>query len=215
VGWSLLAHRLNGKLNWNRRAAGWARQGYRERGAGRPLRALASLAAAALLAPGVALRRSRALARTPCDLGDAAWRSPMTRAWRDFAGRHPDGFIGPRFLTTLEVPPGAQVCRIEARPVIRGLPLALDVSVAVDRRVLLRHRVADQQPFVLSVPLTGLAAGRHELEITTRPFLVPDEYLGDGDQRPLAFRLQEVRLAAEPEAALTGAPPPARPKGAA
>ena len=43
-----------------------------------------------------------------------------------------------------------------------------------------------------------LAPGTHELKILANWFTVPDRYLGNGDLRPLAFRLRRLELGRAP-----------------
>ena len=203
---SLVAHRLEQRFGRRRRAAeltaaavgAWKRS---ERA-----KALAQLARAVLLAPEVAGRRfflrqlAPALRRYWPGLRPLAltWANPhlpeMTTVWRSFGELHPDGCVGPHYETTIHLERGSRWVQVEAAPIFGLLPEALTVEVAVDGKILLRHRLTAGGPFCLSVPVDGFAPGEHRLEVRSSSFVLADDFFGNGDYRPLVFKLIGVRL---------------------
>jgi hypothetical protein len=190
--WSLAWHQCQGRRDRLRRAGKLLRARYAARAAGQRCRALASLLRASLLAPGLACRR---LIR----LGPGGWKgrdSTCTRVYRGFTGVYPDGWVGPTYLTTFRLGPGDRTLCLDGAPYINRLPRPFDVAVAIDGREVCRHHLSEHRPFSLAVPLEGLAPGEHRLAVTSGPAIVPRDYLGTEDDRPLCFRLR--RLAVTP-----------------
>jgi hypothetical protein len=152
-----------------------------------------SLAAARLLAP----------ARVPAkrwlrQLGLLRRHSPLTLMWQRFTGMHPDGGVGPLFVAPLDVNPGHRWLRLQGTAAGRERP-PLDLRLEIDGRPVVGQRRQHGQRFTLTVPVAGLAAGAHQLTVASGSFFVPHDYLGNGDFRPLAFRLHALWLSGEEE----------------
>jgi hypothetical protein len=47
------------------------------------------------------------------------------------------------------------------------------------------------------VPLKAVRPGAHTVSVASSPFVVYDDYLGNGDCRPLVFQLKALRVEAE------------------
>lgn len=200
--WSSLAeYRLEQRTARRKHAAALAVKGFRARNAGQLLKSVAFFTQSALLAPAVAVRRlalqieaisPRRAEGSPVDL----WmgRSPITRAWRSFFGVHKDGCIGPVHVRPIRIVPGQENLSLELLPLIPGLGGMVNLEVAIDGRLIQQYQVRRGQRFSLNVPLTGFGWGNHELTLTVSPFLVVNDLLGNGDRRPLAFRLGAVEI---------------------
>jgi glycosyltransferase involved in cell wall biosynthesis len=177
---------------------------------GRPLATAAHVAGGALLAPDVALAGAAApLARHASGLARLLVRlstrprsrpSPQTEAWRGFTQLHADGWAGPFVELAFERPAGDAACdlQFEAATTPEGLrgPLALTVNVPgvpATQVALGRSGVVATR-----LPIGHLSPGRHVLTIEANRFLVPHERFGNGDHRPLSFRLLRLQVIAEP-----------------
>jgi glycosyltransferase involved in cell wall biosynthesis len=129
--------------------------------------------------------------------------APGTLVWRSFTGIHPDACVGPTYRCEFQSEPGDQVLRIEGAPAVACAPVPVDLELVVDQATVSHFRVRPgRRPFALRVPLAALPPGRHELEVRSPIFLVPHDYHGNGDMRPLTFRLLRFELVKDdPEAA--------------
>lgn len=207
--WQLRASHALWQLDRRRRAVEWMRRGrqsWRER---RRLQTLPYLAAGALLAPDVVtdvlvmplvkprvwrllqgrdrLRRLRRLIR-PDPL------HPATLAWRDFTAQHGDGWVGPTHLRMIELAEGSQRLTISGGTEGFRMPRAVAIELFVDGAPIAREQLGRGQAFKLSIALPPLAAGPHELKLVSNTFIVPYNYFGIDDYRPLAFKLKELAV---------------------
>jgi hypothetical protein len=64
----------------------------------------------------------------------------------------------------------------------------------LDGQLLGRQRIGRKKEFTLRLPLKAIAPGSHELTIVSNVYSVPDKFLGNGDFRPLSFRLRQLTL---------------------
>jgi glycosyltransferase involved in cell wall biosynthesis len=208
--WKPRYWRLLGSLvrrRWRGRAAVWLCRADQARGR---LRRAAYQMRAALLAPDLVLRRSWLLGsaarlarvlqlrpRPPLYTWESRRLPDHATAWRSFTGVHADGCLGPHYVAPFRLEPGSRRLRLDGAPLY---PLPLDVEVAVDGETVLRRRTSEG-PFSLEVPVTGFGPGEHRLEVRSGPFVLLDDLHGNGDDRPLTFRLLGVRVSAEVESA--------------
>ena len=70
----------------------------------------------------------------------------------------------------------------------------LELSLSVDGEPIGNRRTVQKGEFSLSVPLEGISPGKHQLKITANTFVVPYDYAGADDFRPLSFRLLHITL---------------------
>jgi glycosyltransferase involved in cell wall biosynthesis len=200
---SLACHRSEKRLQRLLQARDHAIRSYQCRVRGQWLRAAKYWAMGVILAPDIAVRRRLLL----CGCSPRGRReSPITRAWRNFTGMHSDGLVGPTYITPIELRSDCATLCIEGECVLPWLPLTAAMEVSVDGQVVARHRAAGPGSFSISAAMTGMKPGSHTLRITTRPTLVPHDYTGLNDPRPLGFRLKRLRLEeAAPAAARSNA----------
>ncbi len=204
--WSLSEHRFEKRWGRRSKAARLAGTAYAAWGQGKRLRGAARGAAAALLGPEVLVPRflarlcsgaRRSSAGQDRTTGQPGPLSPLTRAWWNFTGQHPDGPVGPKFVTTVDTGPTHRSLRVVGRSVLEGCPQPRSIAVSVDGRVVHRHRADGGPSFSLAVPLGPLRPGPHEVTIASDTCFVPHEYVGNEDYRPLAFRLIRLALSEE------------------
>jgi glycosyltransferase involved in cell wall biosynthesis len=183
-----------------------ARSDWREhrRGAG-----AARVVGGALLAPDVALagaasplaRRVAGPARALVQLvtGGRATLSPLTEAWRGFTRLHADGWAGPRVELTFDRPEDTARCELlfEGSTLPEALPGPLMLTVRVPGVSLVRVEVGRQSTFSARLPITHLAPGRYGLTVDANRFLIPHARWGNGDYRPLSFRLLRLQVVDE------------------
>ena len=159
----------------------------------------------ALLAPDIALalaaaplaRRAAGPARAVVQLvsGGRARRSMQTTAWRGFTSLHHDGWAGPHVELTFDRPEGAAGCELlfEGATLPQALPGPLTLTVTVPG-MSPTHVQVDGNAFSTRLPIAHLVPGRHRLTVDANGFLVPHTRLGNGDYRPLSFRLVQLHV---------------------
>ena len=109
--------------------------------------------------------------------------------------------MGPRLAVQRDTTPAAHAVGVtgEAHALSRDRPLVL--TIRVDGLIVGRHRIGRSGEFAARLPLAApLAPGPHTVEIEASQWFVPDRFQGNGDFRPLAWRLGEVELEAEDSA---------------
>jgi glycosyltransferase involved in cell wall biosynthesis len=161
---------------------------------GRPLwwRLRLSLARTRLLAP-VRARGKRWLRRF-----GLSRVSPLTLMWRPFTGMHADGGVGPTYVTDIRVVPGCRQLHLHGAPAVAGQSPPPDIRLYIDGQPIAGQH-CDGEPFTVTAPLEGLSPGAHQLTVRSSSFIVPHEYLCNGDFRPLSFRLRGLVLTGKEE----------------
>jgi hypothetical protein len=220
---SLAEHRLEQRLGRRRLAARLAVAGHEAWQHGSRLRGSVCRLASALLAPAVACRRLLARPSSAEGRGwaEAVGRpnGPLTRVWRAFRGIHSDRWVGPTFVATLRVQPFLRFWRcsfpgvpfgptfVPAPPGHRGSlwlylegcrvlgqPRDLRLGIALEGRPVQEYRAPGVPAFSCRICLTDLEPGDHLLTVSCDSFIVPHDYLGNEDHRPLSFRLQSLEV---------------------
>jgi glycosyltransferase involved in cell wall biosynthesis len=191
------------RFDRRRRAVRWllrAREDWRE---GRALHALLPALAATMAGPDVFLD-TVVMPGLRSSLGPRQgrihplrlWRGrdrPETTGWRTFRGIHSDGWAGPELVSGLEAVPGDRDLVLSGTVNWRS---STRIDVFVDGRHCGSRTVKRRAEFSIRMPVASLAPGPHEIRITSSTWFVPDEFLRNGDFRPLAF--QVAKLAFEP-----------------
>jgi glycosyltransferase involved in cell wall biosynthesis len=178
-----------------------AREAWRQ--AERP-RALACAAAGALLGPDVVTdvmlvpavksRLHRLRTPSPGTTRKPAALRPQSLAWRDFEAVHADNWAGPVMVTTISVESGHTACELSCTTGGFQMPQPLELTLSVDGRRVSREVIAAGGAFSVRVPLGGAAPGDHELKVTANTFVIPYDYMGADDYRPLSFKLLNIKL---------------------
>jgi glycosyltransferase involved in cell wall biosynthesis len=198
------------RLSWaghrfDRRGRAWRllQDGKREWFSHQRARAVAHLTGGLLLGPEVALAGAAApLARRAGGAGRLLTRavshgvsSPQTEAWRGFTQLHSDGWSGPRLELTIDRPEGQAVrlC-LQGMTMNEALRRPLVLTVQVGEGSPQRVDVGRDGTFALELPLKHLAAGSHQLTVDANQFFVPDARWGNGDARPLSFKVLRLEV---------------------
>lgn len=202
--WSYSLHRLNRRG----RAAELLRQSREAWRQSQLLRTAGYLAAGGVLAPDVlanvvllpvlkprlwSILQRRWRLRIP-QLRRTQADPPHTLAWRDFTGLHSDGWAGPVYVTTLTIEPGQTHLTLAGSVALGRMPRPLEIELFLNDQSLGRQRIGRKQEFTVIVPLPAVAPGEHTLKIASNTYGVPEIYLGNGDFRPLSFKLRQLIL---------------------
>jgi len=204
--WSL------GRQKQFKKANGLLARGYALHRDGRNLTAAACLLGGALLAPGQAAlrawRRHTAVLnpyRTPAAVpADHLWLRPEslpadTLTWRSFTHLHDDGCAGPRLFLRFHLEPGQHWLELEGAAVLKYLSVNLRLEMLLDGQPAGRFQIRRLRTFSIRISLAHLKPGDHELEVLADSFLIPHDFVGKGDRRPLSFRLGRICLRPELE----------------
>lgn len=132
--------------------------------------------------------RAGALASAPRRL------APQSLAWRDYQALHPDGWAGPVLVTTITVEPGQTLCDVSGTTGGFLMPEPLELALALDGRPAGARQTVARGAFSVSLPLGAVAPGVHELKITANTFVIPHDYMGADDFRPLSYKLSSITL---------------------
>jgi hypothetical protein len=119
---------------------------------------------------------------------------PQTLAWRSFTTPHPDGWAGPHVVLPFQRPAGdrAELAFEGDAPIPVGGPLVL--SLAVPGAPTVRLAIEKPGAFRTMLAIDHLPAGDHELDVEASGYFVPHDLSGNGDYRPLSFRLTRLQV---------------------
>jgi glycosyltransferase involved in cell wall biosynthesis len=179
---------------WNRRhdAQRHARQVDEARAVGRSGPAFVSMLKTAKQSPHVAYHRFAVPAMRR--LGVAGLdRRVISRVGGGFTGRYADGWIGPVYRTTIEVPPDATRLRLqfEHYPQAAGRHAALEVTLIVDGRRLASRRVVGREDFSLEADVTPWRGRSCRYEVESAEYFIPRVLTGVPDGRRLSVILRD------------------------
>jgi glycosyltransferase involved in cell wall biosynthesis len=199
--WRIVASYAAFRFNRRVRGAQLMRAGRAAWAAGHRLRGAGCLAAGALVAPDVVtdvvvipvlkpalskmLRRPVTRRRTVL---------PHTEAWFGHATLHDDGWAGPTLVMDLDLEGPHEALVLSGRTDLGRLRGPLELELTVDGRSLGSQRILSRNEFSIEWPVIGLPAGRHRFRITASQFMVPHDYFGNGDFRPLSYRVSRVEI---------------------
>ncbi len=204
--WLVLASYLKFRLGRRRRAMALLKQAREDWQGGRRMRACLSAARCLALGPDVAAHVALLpeLARlSPAWFERLRWlaklvgpggRHSETLAWRGYERMHEDGWVGPIMQTALEVRPGQRLLRLEGAVEIGHHRRPLELELELGGRKLGRFPAARAGDFALTAPLDGVEGGRHELRVAASSYFVLHDFRGNGDFRPVSFRLRRLSV---------------------
>lgn len=207
--WQLRGSYARYRLDRRRRAAELLRKGRQQWREARRLQTVPYLAAGALLAPDIVadvvvmpvvkprvwqLLQQRARLRRLATLVKPTPPHPATLAWRDFSAQHADRWVGPTYITPIEVSGQPSQLRIAGGTEGFRMPKPITIELFVNGNSIGRKALGYGQEFDFTIQLPPLAIGAHELKITSNTYIVPFNYFGVDDYRPLAFKLKELAV---------------------
>jgi glycosyltransferase involved in cell wall biosynthesis len=119
---------------------------------------------------------------------------PNTVAWRGFTGLHPDGWAGPQLELEFDRPagPDAALGFEGVAPVPLGSPLTL--TFAVPGAPPVSVHVEKDRAIHARLPIGHLTPGSHRLSVEATAYFVPHDLTGNGDYRPLSFKMVRVTV---------------------
>ncbi len=200
--WRLEASYFAFRLDRRGRAVRWLRRAQEDRGRGRFLSGALHSVAGIVFGPDVFLDTTfmpglreffgKATGRIRPFQFRAKRDRPETSAWREFRGVHTDGWAGPELVTKIEARPGHRELVLQGSVNWRAMSR---IDVFVDGRLCGGQTAKRKADFEIRIPIQ-VPVGLHEVRVTSSSWFVPDDFLHNGDFRPLAF--QVGRLAFEP-----------------
>jgi glycosyltransferase involved in cell wall biosynthesis len=204
--WQILWSHGVFRLNRRQRALGLFRQGREAWRHAQRMRTAAYVAAGALLAPDILadvlivpvlkpriepLLKRHGRLRLPRFLKRRKV-APHTLAWRDFTGMHSDGWVGPTFVTTINVEPTHRRLRLDGCASFLRLRWPLAIELYIDGTPMGQQRISRKADFTVMFPLHATTPGAHEVKIVSSSYTVAHDHLGNGDFRPLSFNLKQL-----------------------
>src|SRR5262249_55480850 len=147
-----------------------------------------------LLSPWATLRRlarryGPSSWRRSCATPRRGWlREPLaagTLGWLSYATLHGDKCVGPTLRLGVNGKLGHRYLWLYGAPVLGFDPTLApgELELFLDGRPVARHCPGKEPNFRLELDITGLAPGPHELKMVSRSYVVPHDYLGNGDLR--------------------------------
>ena len=106
-----------------------------------------------------------------------------------------DGWAGPEIVTTVDARPGD--CELVLAGTVNWRS-STRLEVFVDGNLRGGRWTKRRSNFEIRIAVGNLAAGPHEVRVTSSSWFVPDDFTHSGDFRPLAFQVS--KLAFEPAA---------------
>jgi glycosyltransferase involved in cell wall biosynthesis len=203
--WRLTLSLANYRFNRVGRGREWLRQAQEAWRHRQVVRAIPYALGGGVLAPKVAFYvgiyppfRARAnglLRHALSRLAERRGIPPQTVVYLEHTEPWGDGWAGPRVLVRPEATPGARVVVVQGWVELSYMSKPLTLSVRVDGQEVGQEGVERSGDFVLQLPLLRpLTSGEHSVEVEASSWYVPHRFTGNGDFRPLAWRMTEVRL---------------------
>jgi glycosyltransferase involved in cell wall biosynthesis len=176
---------------------------------GQVVQAVTHALAGAILAPEVAfyvgvypsLRdRATGVWKTVLDrLARMGGVAPQTAVYLDRTDGWSDGWVGPRLIVGRATALPAQSVGVRGWADLRYMRKPLILTVRVDNQVIGRHPLREPGDFVAQIPFADpLAPGAHTVEVEASAWFVPHRFTGNGDYRPLAWRMGEIEIEVAP-----------------
>jgi hypothetical protein len=120
---------------------------------------------------------------------------PQTAAYLERTEPWNDRWVGPRVVVNRETAVPARFVRIRGWADLKYIDRPLFLTVSVDEQVIGRHRLGESGDFTVHLPAPSpVASGLHTVEVEASAWFVPHRFAGNGDFRPLAWRLVDVEL---------------------
>jgi len=194
--WRLAASHARFRFNRRGRASRLMREGRQHYRAKHRLTGLTKITIGGALAPEVAadvavpaLRPFFARVRGALRVGRQV--RPHTQAWLGHNALHNDGWAGPEVMVPITVGPQHTALQLVGSVVQGRLRRPLELEAFLDGHSLGRKPVG-KSDFSVAWDLASVPAGPHEVRIAASAFVVPHDYLGNQDYRPLSYRVVAI-----------------------
>jgi len=120
---------------------------------------------------------------------------PQTAVYMDHTDAWEDGWAGPRLVVSREAGPGVLTVFVQGWVDLRHMKKPLVLTVRMDGQEIHQKGIEKSGGFRMELPLSQpLLPGPHTVEVQASTWFVPHRFIRNGDLRPLAWRLGEVRL---------------------
>src|SRR6185295_5823506 len=104
---------------------------------------------------------------------------------------------GPTLIVDICVEPGHTSLTLTGTSVPASLRGPLKLEALVGGRSLGARSIGTDHTFALTWSLSGVPVGPHQLRLVASTFMVPDDWLGNQDYRPLSYCVSQLRLVGE------------------
>jgi hypothetical protein len=120
---------------------------------------------------------------------------PQTAAYLEYTDSWSDGWVGPRLRVSREAGPEVRLLRVEGWVDLGHIKGPFVLTASVDGQEIGQKVIKESGHFTLELlPLQPVAQGIHGVEVKASAWFVPHRFLGNGDYRPLSFRMEEIRF---------------------
>jgi glycosyltransferase involved in cell wall biosynthesis len=204
--WRIMADYLWFKLDRRGRAAGLMRTGRDQWRHGQRLRGGSRIVAGSFLAPDVAsdvvimpvLKPIvRSMIRRPL-LPRRRAVSPQTQAYLSGTDLYGDNWAGPNVILTRELERGQTSLLLAAHPPPGELAKPLTIEAFVDGRSLGARPADAGGAFHMVWPVTNLQPRAYQVRLKANGFVVPHDFLGTHDYRPLSYHVVSLQFTNDP-----------------
>lgn len=169
--------------------------------AGRPLRGVLDFALGALVAPRHAghllkgaLKPLVFEARTRLFGRRGLSFRAETEGWSGFTGLHGDGWVGPTLALSVDWAPGHTRVVLKGKTKPSRFNPPLEIEALIGGESLGTREVGRRVEFELVWNLPQASGGRQRLQLVANSFMVPHDYFGNHDYRPLSYHLTSLEI---------------------
>ena len=111
----------------------------------------------------------------------------LTLTWPVFAA-------GPALVVELDIEALEAELTLSGTTDLGRLRGPLDLELSVNGQSLGRRRIQDRNEFSIQWHVVGFPPGRHQFRIAASSFMVPHDYFGNQDFRPLSYRVTRLEV---------------------
>lgn len=207
---SLMYWQLTLSLSWYRfnrvgRARAWLRQAQDDWHHHHRIRAIPYSLAGSALAPEVAFyvtlypflrEHAEGIAKRAVHrLAMMRGVYPQTAVYLDHVELWHDGWAGPRLVLACDAVGGEQTLVLQGVVHLAYMSQPLMLTVCVDGRQVGVRQIEESGAVTWHIPLEErMSPGQHTVEVQASTWFVPHRFTRDGDFRPLAWRVESIRL---------------------
>lgn len=202
--WQISASLLQYRFDRRARAVGLMRAGRQQIREGKTLAGTSKVLRGSLLAPDVVsdvivLPLARPYVRKM--LGQRVFTrrrralSAQTEAYLSGAELYADNWAGPNIVLTRELGRGQTSLTLTAQAPPGELGAPLSIEAFIGDRSLGQRNAGSSPSFHIAWPVEGLAPKAYQVRLKANGFVVPHDYLGTHDYRPLSYHVVALQFA--------------------